>query len=445
MKRSVTSLLIVGLHLIILTIALRIPVAAESRQQTIPPADDTAPVPATPLQISVRQQVPLALTIQHAVAATGTLTATTTLTETIGVTLDLSFDVTLTDSVTATVPTTVVITFADAQTTTVPLSLTVTVTPSAAIVITPLLPIADTTPLTSTEALTATGSLTATTGLTEEVSLTPTVGITASVPPQVLNPTVVSTVAITANLRSGPDTTFDIQTTATPGQSIVVVAQNADGTWYLINNGLWIAAFLVDNPPASLPVATEDLVTTLREQNPITPTVPLNVGGTITTTVAEPTTPPGETEATAEPDLPTLVPTPTPTTPVTTTAVVSPTTDAATDTGDTGDTAQAPATNAEPPTVTVDANLREGPGTAFPVIGGTVTGQALTIVARNDDGSWFRLDNGGWLAAFLVANAPDPATIPIFDENAPAAATPAPTAALTPTVPLTPTFGVQEN
>lgn len=50
------------------------------------------------------------------------------------------------------------------------------------------------------------------------------------------------------------------------------------------------------------------------------------------------------------------------------------------------------------------ANLRGGPGTNFPVVGGTQTGQGLTIVAKNDAGDWYQLDNGQWIAAFLVAN-----------------------------------------
>jgi len=53
---------------------------------------------------------------------------------------------------------------------------------------------------------------------------------------------------------------------------------------------------------------------------------------------------------------------------------------------------------------TTAANLRGGPGTNFPVVGGTQTGQALTIVAKNDAGDWYQIDNGQWLASFLVAN-----------------------------------------
>ncbi len=451
MKRSVISLIIIGFHILILTVALRLPVAADSLQQTVPAADATPTAAFTPFQISVRQQVPLALTIRNTIATTETLTSTATLTESIAVTLNLQFDFTFTNTLTTTVPSTVTITFGDQQTMTVPVSLTVALTPTAAIVITPLAPITVASPLTLT------GALSETTVFTQGLVFTPTLGLTTTVPPQILNPTVVSSVAITANLRSGPDTTFDVQTSLGAGQSILVVAQNADGTWYLLNNGLWVAAFLVGNPPASLPIATEDLVTTLREQNPLTPTVPIIATPIVTTTVAVTSTTPLTTsvvvteESAADPGLPILVATATPVAPAieSTPSVTQPVTATIPTTATISITATAtPAAPvaAESPSTTVDANLREGPGTTFAVIGGTVTGQTLTIVARNADGSWFQLDNGGWLAAFLVANAPDPATVPLFDGNAaPQPESTLPTATLTPTVALTPTFGVQEN
>jgi hypothetical protein len=84
------------------------------------------------------------------------------------------------------------------------------------------------------------------------------------------------------------------------------------------------------------------------------------------------------------------------------------------------------------PTTTTDANLRAGPGTEFPIIGGTITGQALNIVGRNADGTWFRLDNTGWVFGELVANPPALDTVPVVNADgtpveAPAAtATPAP-------------------
>lgn len=91
-------------------------------------------------------------------------------------------------------------------------------------------------------------------------------------------------------------------------------------------------------------------------------------------------------------------------------------------------TGQAAPTGVVTPTVTVDANLRAGPGTEFDVIGGTVTGQTINIVGRNADGTWFRLDNGGWVFAALVANPPPLESVPVVNadgtpvEAAPAAA-----------------------
>ena len=69
-----------------------------------------------------------------------------------------------------------------------------------------------------------------------------------------------------------------------------------------------------------------------------------------------------------------------------------------------------------------NANLRGGPGTTYAIVGAVQAGQALTLVGRNADGSWVQLDNGQWIAAFLVGGAtatPTPST-PV------ATATPAP-------------------
>lgn len=88
--------------------------------------------------------------------------------------------------------------------------------------------------------------------------------------------------------------------------------------------------------------------------------------------------------------------------------------------------------------VTVNANLRAGPGTDFAIIGRMVTGQSVKIVARNADGSWFLLDNGGWVSAGLVINAPPTANIRAFGTEVdvdvtPALPVPLPTATLQPT------------
>ena len=88
------------------------------------------------------------------------------------------------------------------------------------------------------------------------------------------------------------------------------------------------------------------------------------------------------------------------------------------------------ATTAVTPTTTTDANLRAGPGTEFPIIGGTITGQAINIVGRNADGTWFRLDNTGWVFGELVANPPALDTVPVVNADGTpvegAAPTPAP-------------------
>lgn len=53
-------------------------------------------------------------------------------------------------------------------------------------------------------------------------------------------------------------------------------------------------------------------------------------------------------------------------------------------------------------TVVKNSNLRAGPGTSFAIVGSAKTGQIVTIVEKNDAGSWYHLDSGEWIAAFLV-------------------------------------------
>lgn len=76
------------------------------------------------------------------------------------------------------------------------------------------------------------------------------------------------------------------------------------------------------------------------------------------------------------------------------------------------------------PVANRNANLRDGPGTTFGLVGSVDAGQGLTIVARNQDGSWFQLENGAWVAGFLVDNAPAASDVPVA-ENIPVAAAPA--------------------
>ena len=74
-------------------------------------------------------------------------------------------------------------------------------------------------------------------------------------------PTPVSTalpqaiVSEAANLRAGPGTTYAIVGSANFGESLSLVGQSADGQWYQTGSGVWIAAFLLREPPAGLPIA----------------------------------------------------------------------------------------------------------------------------------------------------------------------------------------------
>lgn len=74
------------------------------------------------------------------------------------------------------------------------------------------------------------------------------------------------------------------------------------------------------------------------------------------------------------------------------------------------DLATAPPTATPPaatgPVANDNANLREGPGTEYAVIGSAAAGQAIEPVGRNSSGDWLQLASGAWIAVALVNNAP---------------------------------------
>ena len=53
-------------------------------------------------------------------------------------------------------------------------------------------------------------------------------------------------------------------------------------------------------------------------------------------------------------------------------------------------------------TVTSNANLRAGPGTTYARTGGVQAGDTVQMTACNDGCTWYKLDNGNWIAASLV-------------------------------------------
>ncbi len=82
-----------------------------------------------------------------------------------------------------------------------------------------------------------------------------------------------------------------------------------------------------------------------------------------------------------------------------------------------------------------NANLRQGPGTNFPIVGGVTAGQTLAIVAANPAGDWYELADGRWIFAALVEGAPAVAvSTEVPTATAPAApeGNPAPAAAAAP-------------
>jgi uncharacterized protein YraI len=64
-------------------------------------------------------------------------------------------------------------------------------------------------------------------------------------------------------------------------------------------------------------------------------------------------------------------------------------------------------------------NLREGPGTNYPVVGQLGAGQRYDVVGKNEDGSWWQIDNGGqkaWVIGQLVTASGDTATVAVAQD-----------------------------
>lgn len=401
-----------------------------------------------PLRLVVRQSLPLTVTLLPAqfdllgpfAEALG-LTAGEEATDTTAITVafDLTLDFVVTQTLTSTVPSSVTLSLAGAPTVTLPFSLSLMPITETIVYVEPLTATAG---LTETEALTGEEELTETEALTEalaeeeepvaeepEVTETPEITeteeltgaaelteteeltaaeeaeageeVTVTLPAVRSFAVVTATATTTANLRTGPATTNEIAGQVAPGDVLEIAALSADGGWYLLADGNWIASFLVQPAPTGVPAATEELINTVVEEAAA-----------------------GAAPAPAETTAPTTT-APITTTPATTTPVTA-----------------GPVT---PPTVTVDANLRAGPGTNFAILGGTVTGQQINIIGRNAAGDWFILDNGGWVSAALVANPPALATVAVVADTAtpatiasgeavitPATAAPAPASAEAP-------------
>ena len=102
----------------------------------------------------------------------------------------------------------------------------------------------------------------------------------------------------------------------------------------------------------------------------------------------------------------------------------------------------APQAPAQPATPEIAAgqtvNVRQGPGTNYPVIGQLQAGESFKVTARNSDGTWLQFNykgDLGWASTTLVSFSGDPNSVKVA-QNIPVAPTqpPAPTAAPVPVV-----------
>lgn len=104
-----------------------------------------------------------------------------------------------------------------------------------------------------------------------------------------------------------------------------------------------------------------------------------------------------------------------------------------TDTAAVAAASTAPTTSAPTDRVTVTSgqivNLREGPGTNYAVSGQLAVGQYYDVTGKNEDGSWWQIDNGGtkaWVIGQLVSAGGDTASVAVATDipEAPVAAAP---------------------
>ena len=434
-RRLVTSVLLPAALLLLLLAGMQTVQAAPVRQtdsvveETPAQATDAPAALPQPLQIRIQQQLPVTITLAQMSAPSAASTDTVPLTDTAPLTgidalaatdamtmsadtmmaasmpevlqlvleLDLSF--TVTDALTSTVPATVILRLADGYTMSVPISLTLGAITDTTVVVTPVEVVAapEESDVIATDTLTVTATPTVTVVVTPPtVSATPDVTVTVEATATTDTAPVDTTSTVTANLRAEPNTDGAIVGTLSPGQVVEVAAISEDGEWYLLANGAWVFGTLLDNSPADAPVATAELIQAVQEAAAANPT-------------PEPTAAPIVAPTEAPTAVPTVAPTATPTV-----AALVPTATPAP-----AATAVPAAAAATGPTVNVDANLRSGPGTNFPVIGGTVTGQTINIIGQNSDGAWYLLDNGGWVASFLVDNPPADVEV-VADDATPA-------------------------
>lgn len=172
-------------------------------------------------------------------------------------------------------------------------------------------------------------------------------------------------------LRSAPAPSADTVGVLRRGDKVALAGCDAEVLWCQTEDGAWMLAYMVENIPNEAPILDSPELT-----------------------VGEARVMPTPTEE--APPTPTLEPMPT-----VSLALLLPT--------------------ATPTPVTVEvavvdaANLRAGPGATFARIGSVAAGATIQLSGQIADGSWYRLTDGSWIAAFLVESPT--VELPIVEAN----------------------------
>ena len=82
--------------------------------------------------------------------------------------------------------------------------------------------------------------------------------------------------------------------------------------------------------------------------------------------------------------------------------------------------------------VRVNANLRAGPGTNYPILGGRVQGALVKVLAQTEDGTRLLLERGNWIFATLVNVVPPDLPVAMSIPPTPTTEDPGPTLVSTP-------------
>ena len=94
-------------------------------------------------------------------------------------------------------------------------------------------------------------------------------------------------------------------------------------------------------------------------------------------------------------------------------------------------TTPTPSARQTTPAINRNANLRAGPGTSYAIVGQARVNQFITIIGQNGAGGWLQMQNGTWIASFLVDNAPSGLQVTDVRQAVPQAIAPQPVVAPT--------------